>query len=120
MFTNFSTAEQEIRFPKDRRMFINIKPNALVVLGIIVLATIGLAWFQYLVFGLPRDPPLSLPTITPTDPNGYPLWLRLSHWVNFFFLVLIIRSGLSILADHARLYWNNGCAPDSEWLRFTR
>ena len=51
--------------------------------------------------------------------KGFPGWLCLSHWVNFFFLILIIRSGLSILADHPRLYWNNGCAPRSEWIRFT-
>ncbi|MFC7671374.1 molybdopterin-dependent oxidoreductase [Hymenobacter humi] len=30
-----------------------------------------------------------------------------------------MRSGLSILADHPRLYWNNGCTPTSEWVRFT-
>ena len=119
MFTNFNEAEQEVRYPADRRMVMGIKPNALIILGIILLATIGLAWFQYLVFGLPRDPSLSLTPITPADPKGFPLWLSLSHWVNFFFLLLIIRSGLSILADHARLYWNNGCAPHSEWLRFT-
>ena len=47
------------------------------------------------------------------------MWLSLSHWVNFFFLMMIIRSGLSILADHPRLYWNRGCSPNSEWLRFT-
>jgi methionine sulfoxide reductase catalytic subunit len=34
-------------------------------------------------------------------------------------MMLIIRSGLSILYDHPRLYWNNGCTPDSEWIRFT-
>ncbi|MDB5276427.1 MAG: molybdopterin-dependent oxidoreductase [Ferruginibacter sp.] len=35
------------------------------------------------------------------------------------FLVLIIRSGLSILVDHPRLYWNNGCKPGTDWIRFT-
>ncbi|MEO6630708.1 MAG: molybdopterin-dependent oxidoreductase, partial [Mucilaginibacter sp.] len=74
---------------------------------------------QYLAYGLPTDPSLSLPAKEASYPAGFPLWLSLSHWVNFFFLILIIRSGLSILADHARLYWNNGCAPDSEWIRFT-
>lgn len=39
--------------------------------------------------------------------------------MNSFFLVLIIRSGLSILVDHPRLYWNDGCGPETEWIRFT-
>jgi sulfoxide reductase catalytic subunit YedY len=119
MFTNFNEAELAIRVPRDRRMFIGIKPSALIILFIVLLATIGLAWFQYLVFGLPPDPSLYLPASIQADPKGFPLWLSLSHWVNFFFLILIIRSGLSILYDHARLYWNNGCSPHSEWLRFT-
>lgn len=38
---------------------------------------------------------------------------------SIFFLVLIIRSGLSILVDHPRLYWNDSCAPEKEWIRFT-
>ena len=119
MFTNFNEAERKIRYPDDRRFFVGVKPSVFVAFFIILLATVGLAWFQYIVFGLPPDPSLSLPVMKPGAPMGFPLWLSLSHWVNFFFLILIIRSGLSILADHARLYWNNGCAPDSEWLRFT-
>jgi DMSO/TMAO reductase YedYZ molybdopterin-dependent catalytic subunit/thiosulfate reductase cytochrome b subunit len=119
MFTNFNEAELAVRFPQDRRMFIGINPYALAILFIILLATVGLAWFQFLVFGLPSDPSLILPAIIPASPKGFPVWLCLSHWVNFFFLILIIRSGLSILADHPRLYWNRGCSPHSEWLRFT-
>ncbi len=42
-----------------------------------------------------------------------------SHWVNFFSLTLLVRSGLSILVDHPRLYWNDGCAPETQWIRFT-
>ncbi|MCQ6958363.1 molybdopterin-dependent oxidoreductase [Mucilaginibacter aquariorum] len=119
MFTNFNKAEQKIRYPEDRRWFIGIKPVALVVLLILLMMTVGLAWLQFIVFGLPADPSRSLPPLSPSDPTGFPLWLSLSHWVNFFFLIMIIRSGLSILADHPRLYWNRGCSPSSEWLRFT-
>ncbi len=32
---------------------------------------------------------------------------------------MLIRSGLSILADHPRLYFNNHCTPGSEWIRLT-
>lgn len=119
MFTNFNEAERAIRFPHDRRMFIGINPYALAIFFIFLFLTIGSAWMQYLVLGLPPDPSLTLPAVLPADPKGFPVWLCLSHWVNFFFLVLIIRSGLSILADHPRLYWNNGCSPQSEWIRFT-
>ncbi|MEO6964383.1 MAG: molybdopterin-dependent oxidoreductase, partial [Acidobacteriaceae bacterium] len=37
----------------------------------------------------------------------------------FVFLMMLVRSGLSILADHPRLYFNNGCTPGTEWIRFT-
>ncbi len=42
-----------------------------------------------------------------------------THYVNFLFLILLIRSGLQILADHPRLYWNVHCIPGTEWLRLT-
>ena len=65
------------------------------------------------------NPAFAIPSKTSADPVGFPMWLNLSHWVNFFFLILIIRSGLSILVDHPRLYWNNGCTPGTDWIRFT-
>jgi hypothetical protein len=34
------------------------------------------------------------------------------------FLVLLVRSGLQILMDHPRLYWNVHSTPGTEWLRF--
>jgi len=119
MFTNFSEAERKIHFPQDRRFYVGMKPYVFVVLFVLLLATVGVAWFEYLLYGLPKDPSLSVPAETASDPKGFPWWLCLSHWVNFFFLALIIRSGLSILADHARLYWKTGCSPGSEWIRFT-
>ncbi|MGE5395477.1 MAG: molybdopterin-dependent oxidoreductase [Candidatus Saccharibacteria bacterium] len=90
-----------------------------IALGIILLGPIVAAWLQYLIAGLPTDPPFRPSVLTEADPIGFPWWLILNHWVNFFFLVLIIRSGLSILVDHPRLYWNNGCTPGSDWIRFT-
>ncbi len=119
MFTNFNVAERKVHFPDDRRMFIGVKALVYYVTGLLLLATVGAAWLQYLCLGLPKDPSLAFVSINPVTPSGFPWWICLSHWVNFFFLVLIIRSGLSILADHPRLYWNNGCSPHSEWLRFT-
>ena len=51
---------------------------------------------------------------------GFPAWLRVTHFVNVFFLVMLIRSGWEIIASHPRFYWNNHCTPGSEWIKFTR
>jgi methionine sulfoxide reductase catalytic subunit len=51
---------------------------------------------------------------------GFPLWVRLTHWFNFLFLMLLARSGLTILSAHPKLYWNIHSRPGSEWLRFSR
>ncbi|HEY9773294.1 MAG TPA: molybdopterin-dependent oxidoreductase [Planktothrix sp.] len=52
------------------------------------------------------------------DVLGFPLWLRITHFCNFLFLTLLIRSGIQILSDHPKLYWNDHCYPGSEWLKF--
>lgn len=119
MFTHFNQAEKSVHYPSDRRMYISIKPYIVIFSALIVFVLIGGAWLQYLLFGLPADPSVSFSPITFADPVGFPAWLNISHWVNFFFLILIIRSGLSVLVDHPRLYWNNGCTPGTEWIRFT-
>ncbi|MBS1681146.1 MAG: molybdopterin-dependent oxidoreductase [Bacteroidetes bacterium] len=99
-------------------MVVGLKPRVFVIILVLLLSTVGVAWIQYLIAGLPQDPTLALPTEA-QSPKGFPAWVRLSHWVNFFFLSILIRSGLSILFDHPRLYWNNDCTPGSEWARFT-
>lgn len=50
----------------------------------------------------------------------FPLWLRATHFLNLLFISLLVRSGFEILSAHPKLYWNDDCAPGSEWLRFTR
>jgi sulfoxide reductase catalytic subunit YedY len=50
---------------------------------------------------------------------GFPIWLRVTHYINLLFIGLLIRSGIQILAAHPRLYFNDGCKPGSEWLNFT-
>ncbi|HQI40622.1 MAG: hypothetical protein B6D44_14510 [Ignavibacteriales bacterium UTCHB2] len=119
MFTNFDENERAVHFPDDRRLYIGLKPSSIFIIIILFLATVGVAWIQYLVTGLPADPSLSLPPTSEAAVKGFPWWIITSHWVNFFLLVILIRAGLSILMDHPRLYWNDGCKPGSEWVKFT-
>lgn len=49
--------------------------------------------------------------------EGFPWWLRWQHFLNLFMMLFMMRSGLQILADHPRLYWNGDCTPGTEWLR---
>jgi thiosulfate reductase cytochrome b subunit len=95
------------------------RPTLLVLVSPFVLA-VAAAYVQWATVGLPAVPPAPTPTAeTATEPHGFPAWLRITHYVNFLFLVLLVRSGLQILADHPRLYWNVHCTPGTEWLRLT-
>jgi sulfoxide reductase catalytic subunit YedY len=49
--------------------------------------------------------------------SEFPLWLRLTHFFNFLFITLLIRSGIEILGTHPKLYWNDDAFPGSEWFR---
>ncbi|MGD9895956.1 MAG: molybdopterin-dependent oxidoreductase [Candidatus Methylacidiphilaceae bacterium] len=64
--------------------------------------------------------PGSSASATVPSSAGFPWWLRWQHFFNLFFLTFIIRSGLQILADHPRLYWNVHCTPGTEWFRFQK
>jgi thiosulfate reductase cytochrome b subunit len=78
------------------------------------------AYVQRLTFGLPPLPPArEFTPQTATQPYGFPLWIGVTHYVNLLFLILLARSGLQILMDHPRLYWNVHCTPGTEWIRFT-
>ena len=54
---------------------------------------------------------------TPVKP-GVEWWVIVTHLANFFFMVMIVRAGWQILADHPRLYAKLDCTPDREVLRF--
>jgi DMSO/TMAO reductase YedYZ molybdopterin-dependent catalytic subunit/thiosulfate reductase cytochrome b subunit len=81
---------------------------------------VAAAYIQWATVGLPA---VSADTYSSSEaavtPHGFPPWLCVTHYVNFLFLVLLVRSGLQILMDHPRLYWNVHCTPGTEWLRLT-
>lgn len=51
--------------------------------------------------------------------NDFPFWIRLTHFFNFLFTTLLIRSGIEIIGTHPKFYWNDDALPGSEWLSFT-
>ena len=117
---SFDAAHEAVHYPPDRRFRIWIRPSILIWTGSAILAVIVASWIQVAIAGLPYIPPV--PQTYPNNfagPHGFPLWVRYSHFFNFLFVMMLIRSGLSILMDHPRLYFNDDCTPGSEWIRFT-
>ena len=51
---------------------------------------------------------------------GFPLWVRLTHFFNFLFITLLIRSGIEIIGAHPKFYWREDALPGSEWFRLTK
>lgn len=116
---NLGPRDDAVRYPKDRRQTVWINRNLLVAICVSALIVIGAAWTQYLVLGLPNIHVFAVQLHRSNVRPGFPAWLRITHYANFLLMVLIIRSGLSILWDHPRLYTNVHCTPGTEWIRFT-
>ncbi len=116
----FDAAHEAVHYPPDRRFRIWIRPSILVTIGVLIVLAIAPSWIEFVVAGLPYIPPV--PQVYPNNfagPHGFPLWVRYCHFFNFLLVMMLIRSGLSILMDHPRLYFNNDCTPGSEWIHFT-
>lgn len=97
-----------------------IRRRTLLILLSPFVLVVAAAYVQWATVGLPVVADVPTPTVaSATEPHGFPGWLRITHYINFLFLVLLVRSGLQILADHPRLYWNVNCTPGTEWARFT-
>jgi DMSO/TMAO reductase YedYZ molybdopterin-dependent catalytic subunit len=47
-----------------------------------------------------------------------PLLIVITHFINLFCIILLIRSGLHILADHPMLYWTDHTKEKNYWLKF--
>jgi DMSO/TMAO reductase YedYZ molybdopterin-dependent catalytic subunit/thiosulfate reductase cytochrome b subunit len=117
---SFDAAHAAVHHPHDRRFRIWIRPSFLIAAAVLALLPVLVAWLELLLVGLPHIP--AVPQIDPKSfagPHGFPPWVRYCHFFNFLFLMMLIRSGLSILADHPRLYFNDDCTPGSEWIRLT-
>lgn len=52
------------------------------------------------------------------DGDSMPLVIVITHAINAFCILLLIRSGLHILADHPFLYWTDHTTRDNYWLKF--
>jgi DMSO/TMAO reductase YedYZ molybdopterin-dependent catalytic subunit/thiosulfate reductase cytochrome b subunit len=53
-------------------------------------------------------------------PVGFPAWLGWQHFLNAFLMIFIIRSGVTILADHPRLYLTRHSTPGKDWFRMQK
>ncbi len=116
----FDAAHKAVHYPPDRRFRVWLKPSFVFTAICVALIPLGLAWEQAAIYGLPYLAPVTeFNAATFTGVHGFPWWLRWAHFFNFVFLMMLVRSGLSILVDHPRLYFNNGCTPGTEWIRFT-
>jgi len=69
-------------------------------------------WMQTFIARYPGQGSFQPPVET-----GYPVWLRVMHFLNLTFMLFIIRSGAQILAEHPRLQFDAGSTPGKEWLR---
>src|ERR1041384_1681314 len=107
---SFDAAHKAVHYPPDRRLRVWIRPSFVTAIVVLMLLPLLFAWGQVAIFGLPYIPPA---------PHCFPVWIRYAHFFNFFFVMMLIRSGLSILMDHPRLYFNDHCTPGTEWIRFT-
>ncbi|NOW02401.1 hypothetical protein [Isoptericola chiayiensis] len=68
--------------------------GVVVAAGIIVLAARGVTTLPGVPEFLERYP--GAPDLPESAPVGFPVWLNVVHYLNFFFMVLIVRSGLEV------------------------
>lgn len=48
---------------------------------------------------------------------GLPAWVGWQHFFSMLLLIPILRSGVTIIADHPRLYWTRHSTPGKDWFR---
>src|SRR5437867_12248174 len=97
----------------------SIRRMTLLVLVAPVVLLVIATYVQWAAVGLPAvpaSPPLTPETATPA--YGFPAWLRITHYINFLFLILLVRSGLQIFMDYSRFYWMVHCTAGTTCARF--
>lgn len=67
-----------------------IRRNALLVPLALIKLPITAASEHWAVFGLPEVPPGPEAAPEASAPDGFPAWLRITHYVNFLFLILLV------------------------------
>jgi DMSO/TMAO reductase YedYZ molybdopterin-dependent catalytic subunit/thiosulfate reductase cytochrome b subunit len=116
----FDAAHAAVHYPADRRFRIWIRPSLVAAVLILAASSVAAAWIEFGLAGLPAIAAIpQIPLDNFAGPHGFPAWVRYCHFFTFLFVTMLIRSGLSILFDHPRLYFNDDCTPGSEWIRFT-
>jgi hypothetical protein len=98
---SFDAAHKTVHYPQDRRFRIWVRPSILIGIAAAIALLLFAAWIEFGLVGLPYVPPI--PQVYPNNfagPHGFPLWVRYCHFFNFLFVMMLIRSGLSILMDH--------------------
>lgn len=78
---DFDEAHRAVHYPEDRRFRVRIAPRFVIAIAALAIIPFASAWVWYWVAELPIG--ISIPTIDPNSPYGFPLWLRLSHFLNF-------------------------------------
>ena len=87
-------ASSEVRKRRGARFFALITLGAIAAAGMVVLAARGITTLPGVPEFLERYPGhTELPEFVD---EGFPAWARWSHYLNFLFMVLIIRSGLLV------------------------
>lgn len=59
-------------------------------------------------------------TVAPNDAEenaGFAAWVGWQHFFNMLLMIPIIRSGVTIIADHPRFYWTRHSTPGKDWFR---
>lgn len=96
----FDAAHAAVHDPADRRVRVWVRPSLLVLGAVLVVIPVAIAWIETSLWGLPTIAPIA--AVSPNNlpsPHGFPAWVRYGHFFNFLFVMLLIRSGLSIFAD---------------------
>jgi sulfoxide reductase catalytic subunit YedY len=91
-------------------------PIGFAALVLVIAPAQGLREYPEVKAFIARHPGIA--QAAPSVDSGFPWWLRTQHFLNMFFMLFIVRSGLQILADHPRLYWKRDCTPGTDWFRF--